>query len=117
MYCSVNGVSYYVEIKGEGFPLVLLHGFTGDSNTWKALLREWYPKRKLITIDIIGHGKSDSPSDVNKYDIVSVAHDLKQILEDLRIQTTDMLGYSMGGRLALSFAVQYPKFLRKSTLR
>jgi 2-succinyl-6-hydroxy-2,4-cyclohexadiene-1-carboxylate synthase len=116
MYCSINGVSYYVEIEGEGFPLVLLHGFTGDSTTWKAISHEWQQKRKLIAIDIIGHGKSDSPMDVNKYDILSVARDLKQILEDLHIQTTDMLGYSMGGRLALSFAVQYPQFLRKLVL-
>ena len=116
MYCSINGVSYHVEIHGEGFPLVLLHGFTGDSTTWKSLLGELGQKRKLIAIDIIGHGKSDSPSDVNKYDIVSVAHDLKQILDDLRIQSTDMLGYSMGGRLALSFAVEYPRYLRKLVL-
>ena len=51
-----------------------------------------------------------------RYEILSVAKDMKQILELLKIEKTDILGYSMGGRLALSFAIQYPCFVRKLVL-
>ena len=71
---------------------------------------------RLIAIDIIGHGQSDSPKDFKRYEILSVAKDMKQILELLKIEKADILGYSMGGRLALSFAIQYPLFVRKLIL-
>ena len=71
---------------------------------------------RLIAIDILGHGQSDSPKDFKRYEILSVAKDMKQILELLKIEKTDILGYSMGGRLALSFAIQYPLFVRKLVL-
>ena len=101
---------------GEGFPLVLLHGFTGDSKTWKPFLQNGEKVERLIAIDIIGHGQSDSPKDSKRYEMLSVAKDIKQILEILKIEKTDILGYSMGGRLALSFAIQYPLFVRKLVL-
>ena len=79
-------------------------------------LKEWGKNRKVIVIDILGHGQSDSPDDFKRYEILSVAKDMKQILELLKIEKTDILGYSMGGRLALSFAIQYPLSVRKLVL-
>jgi len=112
----IDGVTYNVEVTGEGFPLVLFHGFTGDSTTWKPFYFKWSNDRQLVSIDIIGHGKSDSPEDVKRYDMLSVIGDIKRVLEKLNLTKVDMLGYSMGGRLALSFAVQYPDFIRKLIL-
>jgi len=60
-------------------------------------------------LDILGHGKSDSPQDPLRYSIEQVAADLKEILKKLKIKKTHILGYSMGGRLALTFAVRYPQ--------
>jgi 2-succinyl-6-hydroxy-2,4-cyclohexadiene-1-carboxylate synthase len=116
MNVDINGITYHVEIEGEGFPLVLLHGFTGDSKTWNPFFKEWGKNRKVIAIDIIGHGQSDSPDDVKRYEMLCVAKDMKQILDLLKIEKTDLLGYSMGGRLALSFAIQYPHFVRNLVL-
>lgn len=112
----IDGISYHMDIVGDGFPLVLLHGFTGDSTTWRPFFSQWSKEHRLIAIDIIGHGKTDSLNDLNRYDIVSVTHDIKQILEHLEIEKAHFLGYSMGGRLALSFAVQYPQYIHKLVL-
>lgn len=116
MRCEIDGLTYYVEDIGEGFPLILLHGFTGDSSTWEPFYKEWSKNSRLIAIDIIGHGKSDSPKQIERYDILSVIKDINKILEMLQIEKADMLGYSMGGRLALSFAVQFPQMVRKLIL-
>ena len=116
MNYMIDGVNYHVEIIGEGFPFVLFHGFTGDTTTWEPFYDLWSKNRQVVSIDIIGHGKSDSPADVKRYDMLSVVEDVKKILEILEITKTDMLGYSMGGRLALSFAIQYPELVRKLIL-
>jgi 2-succinyl-6-hydroxy-2,4-cyclohexadiene-1-carboxylate synthase len=113
---DINGISYHVDMIGDGFPLILLHGFTGDSKTWKPFLQEWGKSRQIIAIDIIGHGQSDAPKDSKLYEMLSVTKNIKQILELLKIEKTDLLGYSMGGRLALSFSIQYPKCVRKLIL-
>lgn len=116
MKFDIDGVHYFAEESGEGFPLILLHGFTGNSGTWRSFYPQWRDGRRLISIDIIGHGKTNSPMELNRYSMSSVVKDLKQILEQLQIKQTDILGYSMGGRLALSFAIQYPHLVNKLIL-
>lgn len=109
-------VAYHVEVVGQGEPLLLLHGFTGNVDTWSFLvpmLREHY---QLIMVDIIGHGQTDSPTEVQAYAIEQVAADLVSILEKLDVSTAYVLGYSMGGRLALSLASLYPHFVRSLLL-
>ena len=116
MYVKVRDTSYFVEIEGDGFPLVLLHGFTGDSTTWNSFVKQWSHSRKCICIDIIGHGKTDSPENSNRYKIQSVVQDINSIIENLKLDVVDVLGYSMGGRLALSFAMEFPEKVRKLVL-
>lgn len=107
MRISVRGVSYHVEVYGDGEPLLLLHGFTGSTETWKPFFSDW-KQRKLVMVDIIGHGQTDCPDEVERYDIKNVAADLDELLGQLNIDKTHVLGYSMGGRLALTFAIRYP---------
>ena len=59
-------VNYAVEITGNGDPLVLLHGFTGNRDTWKFLIPLLSDRYTLIMVDIIGHGMSASPADLSK---------------------------------------------------
>jgi 2-succinyl-6-hydroxy-2,4-cyclohexadiene-1-carboxylate synthase len=115
MNIVVNGVSYYVEVYGQGEPLLLLHGFTGSVETWKPFVSRW-PRWQLVMVDIIGHGLTDSPDDVKRYEIECVAADLDAVLQHLGIKTTNVLGYSMGGRLALTFAILYPHRVKKLIL-
>ncbi|EIJ79355.1 alpha/beta hydrolase fold protein [Bacillus methanolicus PB1] len=112
----LNGVHYHVDTFGDGFPLILLHGFTGDSSTWNPFCKSWSSHSRLIMIDIIGHGKTESPEESNRYHILSAADDLLSLIEQLGIEKADILGYSMGGRLALTFAVRYPHRVRKLIL-
>ena len=116
MEYEIGGINYFVDQYGDGFPLLLLHGFTGDSTTWQPFYPHWGENRKVIALDIIGHGKSDSPEVDRRYDILSVARDIKTILDRFEIESIDVLGYSMGGRLALSFTIQYPEMVRKLIL-
>lgn len=111
MNIFINGVSYHVERYGDGEPLLLLHGFTGSVETWKPFLPYWRDYQ-LILVDIIGHGLTDSPNDPARYEIEKVAADLDEILRYFHLQDAHVLGYSMGGRLALTFAVLYPHRVR-----
>jgi 2-succinyl-6-hydroxy-2,4-cyclohexadiene-1-carboxylate synthase len=117
MNIIIDGIHYHVEICGEGVaPLVLLHGYTGDSSTWTPFRDAWGKHSKLIIPDIIGHGKTDSHALLSRYQIESVALDLKKILDEMGVKQFDLFGYSMGGRLALTFALLFPGRVRKLIL-
>ncbi|MFK9095203.1 2-succinyl-6-hydroxy-2,4-cyclohexadiene-1-carboxylate synthase [Bacillus salipaludis] len=116
MEVAVDGIQYQVEVHGEGFPLLLLHGFTGDASTWQPFYDAWSKHSMLIVPDIIGHGKTESPDNLQRYQIESAAHDLNCILNVLGVSQVDLLGYSMGGRLALTFALLFPNKVRKLIL-
>ncbi|MDO6658031.1 2-succinyl-6-hydroxy-2,4-cyclohexadiene-1-carboxylate synthase [Anaerobacillus sp. 1_MG-2023] len=112
MIYTVGGQPFYVEIVGEGEPLLLLHGFTGSSENWSSFMKRWSRLYKVIAIDFIGHGESAKPNDASQYTMESMGSYLKQLLNLLGIDQLHLLGYSMGGRFALSFAVQYPSLIK-----
>jgi 2-succinyl-6-hydroxy-2,4-cyclohexadiene-1-carboxylate synthase len=112
----VNGVRYHIQQCGDGYPLVLLHGFTGDASTWQPFCDSWKHHSRLFMVDIIGHGKTESPEVAERYQMERVVADLYSLLQKLEIDKVDLLGYSMGGRLALSFAVKHPNLIRKLVL-
>lgn len=112
----IDHVRYHVELSGKGLPLLLLHGFTGDSTTWANLVEKLQLERRCIMPDIVGHGKTESPEDSSSYEIKTVASHMIQLLDRLKIKQVDLLGYSMGGRLALAIAVNYPERVRRLIL-
>ncbi|NRD76244.1 2-succinyl-6-hydroxy-2,4-cyclohexadiene-1-carboxylate synthase [Bacillus sp. BRMEA1] len=116
MKVLVNGISFHVELYGQGFPFVLLHGFTGNSTTWFPFNEEWGAHSQLIMPDIIGHGKTAITMDADRYEMKAAARDLNEILNQLKVEQVDLLGYSMGGRLALTFAILFPERVRKLIL-
>ncbi|MEH7272212.1 2-succinyl-6-hydroxy-2,4-cyclohexadiene-1-carboxylate synthase [Neobacillus vireti] len=116
MQVNSNGLTYNVEVCGEGFPLLPLHGFTGDSSTWTPFCPVWGKHSRLIIPDIVGHGQTELSEDINRYKMEAVAADLIFILDRLEIEKIDILGYSMGGRLALTIAILYPHRIRKLIL-
>jgi pimeloyl-ACP methyl ester carboxylesterase len=111
-YAPVNGIKVYYEIYGEGKPIVLLHGafYTIEMN-WGELIPELSKTRKVIAIEMQGHGHS--PFSDRKLDIVTLASDVAAVMDYLKIDSADIAGYSMGGSVAYQFAVKYPKRLRK----
>ncbi|SEM40960.1 2-succinyl-6-hydroxy-2,4-cyclohexadiene-1-carboxylate synthase [Mesobacillus persicus] len=113
---KLNEVHYHVEQAGTGFPLLMFHGFTGKSSTWTPFSASIGLTSRMIMVDLIGHGRSQSPPNHERYDILKVADDMKLLLDKLGIEKTDLLGYSMGGRLAITFAANYPEMVRKIVL-
>ena len=116
----VNGVDYFVAVAGEGEPLVLLHGFTGSSASWKAQTAVLSRHFRTITIDLLGHGRTTSPTNPARYQMEQAAADIIAILERQKAeggrQKFHLLGYSMGGRLALYLAVNYPDWFQSLVL-
>jgi len=104
----VRGCTYHVTLAGSGPPLLLLHGFTGSAETWEPFIPTWGTHSTLIAVDLLGHGRSDCPPDPARYRIDQCAADLLALLDQLGIAQTDLLGYSMGGRVALHLAVAAP---------
>ncbi|MGN7401310.1 2-succinyl-6-hydroxy-2,4-cyclohexadiene-1-carboxylate synthase [Cytobacillus praedii] len=124
---DINGLAYHVDIWGSAhkqtepaamgnIPLVLLHGFTGNAGSWRKLKPHFERYSDVLAIDIVGHGKTGAPADISRYTITSAARDIDWILEKAGIEKANILGYSMGGRLALTFALTYPNKVGKLIL-
>ncbi|MBJ8004539.1 MULTISPECIES: 2-succinyl-6-hydroxy-2,4-cyclohexadiene-1-carboxylate synthase [Bacillus cereus group] len=116
MKVTLQGVSYEYEVAGSGEPLLLLHGFTGSMETWRSFIPSWSEQFQVILVDIVGHGKTESPEEVTHYDIQNVALHMKELLDHLHIENAHVLGYSMGGRLAITMACLYPGYVRSILL-
>jgi len=95
---------------------VLLHGFSGSSADWAAHLPALTPYFRIVTVDLPGHGKTDSPADPAHYTIENTARDLITLLDSLDLGKINLLGYSMGGRLALYMAIHYPAAIKSLIL-
>lgn len=110
-FFEFNKGKLYFEVTGEGEPIVFVHGFTLDYRMWKPQVDEFSKKFKVITYDLRGFGKSSIPED--KY---SHHEDLKALLDHLGISKTHVVGLSLGGEIALDFAVSYPSMVKILTL-
>ncbi|WP_404450499.1 2-succinyl-6-hydroxy-2,4-cyclohexadiene-1-carboxylate synthase [Sutcliffiella horikoshii] len=116
---KINGVYYHVDKIGDGSHHVLmLHGFTGNGRNFHDLIAELENADDFtfILIDLLGHGKTEAPGDTKRYSMENTITDLRTILERLEISKISIYGYSLGGRVALSFAVASPMLVRKLVL-
>jgi len=104
----INGVNLNVKVVGSGPPIVALHGFAGDMTTWADFIPEAQKTHTVITIDLLGHGGSDAPKDPERYRIEHAATDIATVIHQLELSQACVLGYSMGGRMALAVAALRP---------
>lgn len=111
----VNGLIYHAVDRGAGPSLVLLHGFTGSSASWDDVMTRLADQQRVVAVDLIGHGASAAPGDLSRYVFDPVIDDLAALLRQLRIGPATWLGYSMGGRLALGFALRNPDRLESDS--
>lgn len=111
-YIPVNGIKVYYEVYGEGKPVVLLHGafMTIDMN-WGQLIPDLSKNRKVIAIELQGHGHT--PFSDRKLSHATLAGDVTGVLDYLKIEKADIVGYSFGGAVAYQFAIQSPERLNK----
>ncbi|SFP53994.1 alpha/beta fold hydrolase [Parafilimonas terrae] len=111
-YAPVNGIKVYYEIYGEGRPIVLLHGaFMTINGNWGELIPELSKTRKVIAIELQGHGHTQYSETPLSH--TALASDVKGVMDYLKIDSADLVGYSMGGSIAYAFAIQNPERLRK----
>ena len=111
-YAPVNGLKMYYEIHGKGDPVVLLHGsFMTITNNWTDTIARLSKSRQVIAVEMQGHGRT---ADINRdfsYEIL--ADDIAALLDYLKIKQADVLGYSMGGGVAMQVAIRHPEKIRK----
>jgi len=98
------------KIYGEGFPIVILHGLLGSLDNWQTVAKSLSEENMIITIDLRNHGRSPH-SNLFNYQIM--IEDLFNFLESQHIYRTHLLGHSMGGKVAMSFALQNPDFVER----
>jgi pimeloyl-ACP methyl ester carboxylesterase len=111
-YAPVNGLQMYYEVYGSGEPVVLLHGgFMTITNNWAGWIDELSRTRRVIAVEMQGHGRTaDIPRELNSE---NHADDVAALLEYLHIPRADLVGYSMGGGVAMQVAVRHPDRVRK----
>jgi pimeloyl-ACP methyl ester carboxylesterase len=111
-YAPVNGLKMYYEIHGSGEPVVLLHGaFMTITNNWTGWIDELSKTRKVIAVEMQGHGRTaDIDRDISG---ANLADDVAALLDYLKIPRADLIGYSMGGGVAMQCAIRHPDKVRK----
>lgn len=111
-----DNLAYHYFRCGSGQPLLLLHGFSGSSQSWIDLANDLSTQREVIAIDLLGHGKSESPQTPDRYAIDRAAENIITIANQLDLKRFELLGYSMGGRLALYLSLHYPEKIKALVL-
>ncbi len=109
---NVNGVELYHEVHGEGFPLVLAHGYTASTELWQDQVAPFSKKYRLVIYDCRGHGQSEAPVDLSQYSLDLFVEDQRALMEHLGIGEAYVGGLSMGGMIAMRFALQNPQMVR-----
>ncbi|RNF38273.1 2-succinyl-6-hydroxy-2,4-cyclohexadiene-1-carboxylate synthase [Planococcus salinus] len=117
MKVTVNGLVYQVEIFNEESKktVVFLHGFTGSTKTWQEVVSR-LAGYKVVLVDLIGHGGTESPAVTTRYSMEHQIADLDALFDILALPKLTLIGYSMGGRTALAYACTHPERLESLIL-
>jgi pimeloyl-ACP methyl ester carboxylesterase len=91
---------------GQGQPLVLLHGLFGSADNWGTFAKHFSQYYQVISVDLRNHGRSPHSESQNYTDM---AGDLVELCDSLNLDTIHLLGHSLGGKVAMQFATQYPE--------
>ena len=111
---EISGVNYYYEVRGQGEPLLLLHGGLGSIDMFAPILPALTKNRQVIAVDLHGHGRT--PLGGRNIDLIDIGNDLAVLVQRLGYGKVDVLGYSFGGGAAFRLAVQHPEAVRRVAL-
>ena len=110
-YADVNGLKLYYEVHGAGRPMLLLHGGLMSGDMFEPILPALAERHQVITVDLQGHGRT---ADIDRpIDIRLMAGDIAELIDHLTLDRPDVVGYSVGGGVALQTAVKYPAKVRR----
>lgn len=108
-YAQVNGIKLYYESQGTGRPLILLHGGLGAIEMFGPNLPTLARGRQLIAVDLQGHGRT---ADIDRpLDVALMADDIAALIRHLKLERPDIMGYSLGGGVALQTAIRHPELV------
>ena len=113
-YFNANGVNYYYEVRGEGEPLLLLHGGLGSIDMFQPVLPALTRGRQVIGVDLHGHGRTALGD--RAFSLIDMGDAMAKLLTALGYDQVDVLGFSMGGGVAFRLAVQHPEKVRRLAL-
>ncbi|MGC4046098.1 MAG: alpha/beta hydrolase [Armatimonas sp.] len=109
-FLTVRGIRLHYLVQGKGTPVVLLHGLTSSiAMNWRlpGILEELAKEHQVIALDFPGHGSSDKPTQPAAYGMQMV-DDVLALLDQVKVPKAHLVGYSMGGMVALKFLARYP---------
>ena len=113
-FASVNGLNLYYEIHGAGEPLILLHGGVGAIQMFGEVLPSLAQNRQVVAVDLQAHGRTADIDRELRFELM--ANDVAALIKHLGIAKADVMGYSLGGGVALRTAIQHPEVVRKLVL-
>ena len=106
-YADVNGINLYYETHGTGRPMILLHGGLGSGEMFAPILPTLAERRQVILVDLQGHGRT---ADIDRpIDTALMADDIAALIDHLGLDRPDVVGYSLGGGVALQTAIRHPE--------
>jgi pimeloyl-ACP methyl ester carboxylesterase len=106
-YADVNGINLYYETYGAGRPMILLHGGLGSGEMFAPILPTLADHHQVIVVDLQGHGRT---ADIDRpIDVRLMAGDIAALIDHLGLQKPDVVGYSLGGGVALQVAIKHPE--------
>ena len=110
-YVDSDGLQVYYEQVGEGSPMMLVHGWGADTQSnwvdtgWVNVLKKL---RRVISIDVRGHGRSDKPYALEPYSYAAMSRDVINVMDALNIRKADFMGYSMGSFMGAYLLGHHP---------
>jgi len=113
---NVNGIEIFYRDIGEGFPVVLVHGYTGNSRNWALTAPALSQQFRLISIDLRGHGLSEKPTREEDHTYPQMAEDVYQLLVHLGVEQAYVVGHSMGGRVVQELVLAHPRMFKALVL-
>ena len=114
-FVDIHGVRQAVVDVGEGDEvLLLIHGMAGSADTWRAVIPQLAKKYRVVAPDLTGHGQSEKPR--TDYSLGAFAVGLRDLLDELGIESATVVGHSLGGGVAMQFLYQHPDYCRRLVL-
>ncbi len=110
-----DGAEIYYRVVGEGYPIVLIHGFGVSADLWKPQIKVFSKRYKVIAYDLRGFGRSSKPP-ADIYPATLHAEDLHTLLTELKIERTALVGCSMGGCITQQYCLDHPEKVSAAVL-